>query len=135
MQLFESNAEATIKRVQATFRERGGEYGDTWEDCQWLALRAVAKERGVTIPGDSLRAIAAAVLVDVKYQRLQGGWKDDSVIDGIAYQANLAEEMQPVKQPELAAKSEPNHPPPGTICGCIGCAFNRRISDRSPFLQ
>ena len=32
-------------------------------------------------------------------QRLEGGYKDDSIIDGIAYAANLAEEMQTATRP------------------------------------
>jgi hypothetical protein len=91
--LFESNANASIARVTATFGQRGAEYGDTWRNAQWLTMKAVAKKLGVSIPDDALRPIAAAVLCDVKYQRLEGGYKDDSVIDGIAYNANLAEEM------------------------------------------
>lgn len=92
--LFEENALATLDRVKSTFTERGQQYGDTWRDCQWLALRAVAFQLGVAIPPECLRPLAAAVLVDVKYQRLQGGFKDDHLVDGIAYAANLAEEMR-----------------------------------------
>lgn len=91
--LFESHANATIERVRATYSQRGGEYGDTWRNCQWLALKAAARKLGVQIPDKFLTAIAAAVLVDVKYQRLEGGYKDDSVVDGIAYQALWAQEM------------------------------------------
>lgn len=92
--IFETFADTTLNRVRGTYTQRGTEYGDTWAHCQWLALKATARELGVEIPDSKLRAIAAAVLVDVKYQRLEGGFKDDSVIDGIAYNSLWAEEMQ-----------------------------------------
>lgn len=92
--LFNHNATSTLDRVRATFDERGAEYGDTWRDCQWLAAMAVAREIGIGLTRDQARKIAAGVMLDIKYQRLQGGYKDDSVIDGIAYAANLAEEMR-----------------------------------------
>ena len=91
--LFEKRALASIKRVTATFGQRGNEYGDTMRDCQWLALRAAAKELGIDIPIEKARAIAIAGMVDIKYQRLQGGYKDDSIIDGIAYASFFADEM------------------------------------------
>lgn len=92
--LFEKRALASIARVTATFGQRGNEYGDTMRDCQWLALRAAAKQLGIDIPLEKARAIAIAGMVDIKYQRLQGGYKDDSVIDGVAYATFLADEMQ-----------------------------------------
>lgn len=91
--LFDSNAKATLGRVSSIFQQRGGEYGDTWRDCQWLAIKAVGRKIGLNLTQDQSRKIAAAALFDVKYQRLQGGYKDDSIIDGIAYGANLAAEM------------------------------------------
>ncbi len=91
--LFDSNAKATLGRVSEIFQQRGGEYGDTWRDCQWLAIKAVSRKLGLNLTHDQCRKIAAAALFDVKYQRLQGGYKDDSIIDGIAYGANLAAEM------------------------------------------
>lgn len=98
--IFETFADTTLNRVRGTYAQRGTEYGDTWAHCQWLALKATARELGVEIPDSKLRAIAAAVLVDVKYQRLEGGFKDDSVIDGIAYNSLWAEEMQRQAQPQ-----------------------------------
>jgi hypothetical protein len=95
--MFERRANATLKRVTATFGQRGTEYGDTLADCQWLAMKATARELGVIIPDEFLRAIAVAALVDIKYQRLQGGYKDDTVVDGIAYGAVYAEEMRVLK--------------------------------------
>jgi hypothetical protein len=96
--LFETNANASIARVTATFGQRGTEYGDTWRNSQWLCAKAVARELGIALTTDQARKIAAGVLVDVKYQRLEGGYKDDSVIDGIAYASNLAEEMRLCRQ-------------------------------------
>jgi hypothetical protein len=92
--MFEKRANATLARVTATFGQRGTEYGDTWANCQWLAMKATAQELGITVPPEFLRALAVAALVDLKYQRLEGGYKDDSVVDAGAYGAFWAEEMR-----------------------------------------
>lgn len=92
--VFETFANATIDRVKGTYEQRGTEYGDTWGNSQWLALKATCRKLGLQIPESKLRAVAAAVLFDVKYQRLEGGYKDDSVIDGMAYAGLWAEEMR-----------------------------------------
>lgn len=92
--IFETFANATIDRVKGTYEQRGTEYGDTWAHCQWLALKATCRKLGLEIPESKLRAVAAAVLFDVKYQRLEGGYKDDSVVDGMAYGGLWAEEMR-----------------------------------------
>lgn len=91
--LFDSNASTTIARVNATFNQRGGEYGDTWRDAQWLNMKAVAALAGLKLDTATARVLAAAALSDVKYQRMQGGYKDDTIIDRIAYDANLAQEI------------------------------------------
>jgi hypothetical protein len=91
---FEKNALATFERATATFGERGTQYGDTWRDCQFLKMKAVASHFGLSIPDQFFRALATAAFSDMKYQRLQGGYKDDSIIDGINYDAFLAEEVR-----------------------------------------
>lgn len=91
--LFAELTKPTLERCANIFNERGGQYGDTWRECQFLALKAVARELGITIIDDHCRAIALAALVDVKYIRLLGGYSDDSLIDGINYSAALAQEM------------------------------------------
>ncbi len=93
---FERLASATLQRVTDTFKERGEQYGDTWADCQWLTLDAVALKLGYSIASEHWRAIAAAAMVDIKHQRMQGGFKDDSLVDGIAYAALLTEEMRQI---------------------------------------
>lgn len=92
--LFDSNATKTLSKVSATFNQRGGEYGDTWRDAQWLNMKAAAAVAGIQLDIPTARLLAAAALCDVKYQRMQGGWKDDTIIDRIAYDANLAAEME-----------------------------------------
>lgn len=93
--LFAARANATLNRARDTYSVRGAQYGDTWRDCQWLTLRAVSGRLFVGRLTDSeCRRLAAAVLVDVKHQRMQGGYKDDNLIDGINYAALLAEEMR-----------------------------------------
>src|SRR5579872_6363006 len=91
---FETAGNATTQRAAAIASQRGNDYGDTWRDCQWLALKATAEELGIRIPAACLRAVACAALVDIKYQRLQGGYGDDHLLDGINYQKVLAEEMR-----------------------------------------
>jgi len=92
--LFDSNASKTLAKVSATFNQRGNEYGDTWRDCQWLNMKAAAGLAGLTLDTATARLLAAAALSDVKYQRMQGGWKDDTIVDRIAYDANLAAEVE-----------------------------------------
>lgn len=106
---FESHAEATIKRATSTFGQRGEEYGDSWAKPSTKMLDAVAKRMGVNIPLHAKRALMLAVLVDVKYNRLEGGYKDDSVLDGINYMSALAEEMRQFEEADKlrASTAEP----------------------------
>lgn len=92
--LFEKRVTATLASCTDTFRSRGDQYGDTWAHCQHLALRAVLFQMfGLKPTPTQCRAMAAASLVDVKYQRLEGGYGPDHLIDGINYQAFLHDEM------------------------------------------
>lgn len=91
---FEANVIPTLDRLQATFTQRGTEYGDTWGNCQFITMKAVAKKLGYDIKPEHYRAICTAGFVDMKYQRSEGGYKDDSLIDGMAYMAFLSEEMR-----------------------------------------
>lgn len=124
---FESNAVATLQRVQSTFSQRGSEYSDTWKTCRFLNMKAVAREFGIEIPDAYYRALASAAFVDMKHERMSGGWKDDNAVDGIAYLAFLAEEMGQLtkKQHESPARncsghsqevSECRHQNAGTDC-------------------
>lgn len=93
--LFEENADATLERVRATYAERGTQYGDTWRNSQHLILRAAYQElTGAELPLKYCDAIASAVLCDIKYQRNEGGYKDDTLVDAIAYTAYHAESMR-----------------------------------------
>jgi hypothetical protein len=118
--LFAHHADATLERVQATYQERGDQYGDTLKDCQWLKLRAVGRRFGIEIPPDLALALGVAAWCDVKYQRNQGGYKDDSIIDGIAYDAVLA---------GVVAEMDKKVTPP-TPSGCAARASSARA--RSP---
>ena len=91
--LFEQRANATLAIVKNTYSSRGGEYGDTWRNCQFITMKAVARALDLQIPDSYFRALATAGFCDMKYQRLEGGWKPDSPIDGIAYSAYLVDEM------------------------------------------
>ena len=92
--LFEERALATAERAQAIYAGRGTQYGDTWRECQFLKMKACARELGVEIPDKFMRALATAAFCDMKYWRLLGGYHDDSIIDGINYDSFLAEEMR-----------------------------------------
>ena len=93
--LFEQNAETALNRSHSTFCQRGHEYGDTWRHSQHLCLRvAYRKLTNRDLPIEFCNALASAVMVDMKYQRMEGGYKDDTLIDAIAYQAFHAEEMR-----------------------------------------
>lgn len=95
-ELFVKHTAEALRRVEATFCTRGLEYGDTWGECRFVAMRAVAGKLGANVPDDAWRALAAAAFVDMKYQRLQGGYKDDTIIDGMAYSGYLAQEVEAV---------------------------------------
>lgn len=91
---FERLADATLARCRAVYAQRGASYGDTWLKTPFNALDAVTRKLGYVVERRHMRAIAAAVLVDIKYERLVGGYSDDSIVDGINYAAVLAEEMR-----------------------------------------
>jgi len=91
--LFEERADRTLDKVRAVYAQRGGEYADTWRTCRFLAMKAVSMKLNLEIRDEYLRALATAAFVDMKYERLGGGFKDDSIIDGIAYGAFLVDEM------------------------------------------
>lgn len=92
--LFESHAESTLDRVRATFKERGLQYSDTWRNCRFTVMRAVARELGCEINDEHFRALATAAFIDMKQERVGGGYKEDSLVDDIAYKAFLVEEMR-----------------------------------------
>lgn len=93
-------ADITLDRCVDTYSTRGAQYADDWKARPNFALSAVAQKLGYNINPAHLRAITAAVLVDVKYSRLMGGYKDDSIIDGINYAAVLAQEMREIEARE-----------------------------------
>lgn len=97
MPLFEQRVTATLKRCTDTFRARGDQYGDTWRDCQHLALRAAIFQMfGLKPTKVQCEALSAGVMVDLKYQRLQGGYDRDHPIDGVNYLAYFEDAMRDV---------------------------------------
>ena len=102
--LFESHSLSTFGRAKATFVGRGDEYGDTWRLCQFIKMKAVARELKLNIPDSCFRALATAAFADMKYWRLLGSYKEDSLIDGINYDAFLAEEMRQLLWPQSPAE-------------------------------
>lgn len=124
---FEVFAEATIERARATFEQRGVEYADDWKEVRPLTLRAVSSKLGFSIPQEYERAVMWAVLCDLKYQRRMGGYKDDTMIDSINYDAVLAEEMQRLMKTEAikTALKKPVKMYSCLVCldeGCANCS-------------
>lgn len=105
--LFEERADRTLDKVRAVYAQRGGEYADTWRTCRFLAMKAVSMKLNLEIRDEYLRALATAAFVDMKYERLSGGFKDDSIIDGIAYGAFLVDEMDDVVKVKAKSDSVP----------------------------
>jgi hypothetical protein len=98
--LFDTLVSKRLNKTIEIAKERGDQYGDTLKNCQWLKLRAVAKELGWTLTHVGARLLAIAGLCDVKYQRFEGGYKEDHLDDGINYDAVLAELMKEYKTSE-----------------------------------
>lgn len=100
--LFDEFCCRRLQKTLAVCEERGNQYGDTWRECQFLILKSVFEKIFPNIePAISqaeMRALACAALVDIKYIRFLGGYKEDNLDDGINYMAVLAEIM---KSPEL----------------------------------
>ena len=101
---FNNATETMSGEVAAVMAERGGQNGDSWKDNQQLAMKAVKRE--IDIHGSKItdnqnyRLLALAALVDIKYQRLMGGYKEDTPIDMVNYLYGLAyavREMKTVK--------------------------------------
>lgn len=91
---FSVNAVPVLAEAAEVLDGRGAEYGDTWANNRWLALLAVARRLGIELTLGQARKLGAAALVDVKYSRLEGGYKEDSLLDGVNYAANLVGEMR-----------------------------------------
>ena len=106
--LFEELALATMDRAKYTFAGRGVEYGDTWREARFLIMQAVARQLDCVIKPEHFRALATAAFCDMKYWRFLGGYKDDSLVDGINYQAFLAEEMRLQALPDKPEETTPN---------------------------
>lgn len=108
--LFEQRATRTFDEATAVFKERGTQYSDTWRTCRFLTMKAIAKELGCSIDDRFYRALATAAFVDMKHERLMGGYKEDSLTDGINYAAFLVDEMRELsevrKQEKLVTAEE-----------------------------
>lgn len=93
--LFDSLVAKRLNKTIEIAKERGDQYGDTLKNCQWLKVRAVVRKvLQIPITPAEARLLAIAGLCDVKYQRFEGGYKEDHLDDGINYDAVLAELMR-----------------------------------------
>jgi len=95
--LFGAFAGETLERCISVFRERGTQYADTMRICQFLLMKAVARELKIDIPQEYFRVLCIAGFADMKYGRLLGGYKQDTVEDSINYHGFVAEEMRRIK--------------------------------------
>lgn len=91
---FAAQAAMGLKEVSPIMQARGAEYGDPWETSQWTTLRAVSQRYGLTVSPQMARLLAAAALVDIKHERNSGGFKEDNLVDGVAYSLNLIGEVK-----------------------------------------
>lgn len=93
--LFDALCKARLNKTIQVCEERGNQYGDTLKNCQWLVMRAVSERLDSwPLSMEAARKLAMAALVDIKYQRFEGGYKVDNLDDGINYAAVLAELME-----------------------------------------
>ena len=96
---FTRSADAGLAEIRGTYAERGDQYGDTLEHCEFLALRAACVEFvGFNLTKDQARILAQAAFVDTKHERFRGGWKRDNLVDGGAYGAVLLGETAPLEK-------------------------------------
>ena len=99
--LFVRNTKKTVKEVLAVITERAKQYGDSWSEVEYLTFKAIIKKitNNQVIPSnDECRAMAAAIMCDIKYHRLKGGYKKDTIIDLISYESFLASQMETLKE-------------------------------------
>jgi len=95
---FERSADAGHEQVRAIYGQRGGEYSDTLETNDWYTMRALAKHLvGIDLSKDHARLLSLASLVNVKYERMSGGWKEDSLVDKLAYGSALLGELHGIR--------------------------------------
>jgi len=100
MPVFEESAAATARKCSDIYTQRGGEYKDTWalEHQTHTFLDAVLDEAGsdyfpVKLPDDLKRLMKLADLIDVKEDRMLGGYKEDTLVDGVNYRLVFADLM------------------------------------------
>jgi hypothetical protein len=82
-------------------------------------MQAVSRLLGLNLTNEQCRLLATAGFCDMKYWRNLGGYKDDSIVDGIAYDAFLAEEIRKLQHPD--EYSNRPQPQPITIPMEIHC--------------
>ena len=85
--LFEEAAGPILQECANVFQERGEQYGDTWRNCQWIKVKSAGKLLGLNLTSVQCAILAASAMCDLKHQREEGGYKRDSPVDGINYEA------------------------------------------------
>jgi len=111
MGLFEELAGKTLEGCASTFNERGQQYGDTFAENKLLAVKAVkeVREQDPVNSGANHwdQAESLATLIDIKYHRLLGGYKKDTLVDLINYAAALVELIERYdKRPTVSGTTE-----------------------------
>lgn len=95
--LFQQRVEASLAKCAELYTRRGDQYGDTWKYCQWIKQGSVLfTTRGIKLSQAEARAVGLASFADMKYWRHLGGYAEDHQLDGINYDAALADEMREI---------------------------------------
>lgn len=87
MPVFEESAKRTAVKCEAIYGQRGGEYSDTWalENQQTVFVDTVLRMLNLSLSAEAKRLLKLGALIDVKDDRMLGGFKEDSLIDGVNY--------------------------------------------------
>lgn len=87
--VFPNAADLAVGKVRSTYNQREGEYNDTWalKNRGAVFMKSVLRDCfGIVDPDpQAVRLLQCAALIDIKDSRMLGPWKEDTVIDGIAY--------------------------------------------------
>ena len=93
MATFDTAVDEILTESLDITKQRGDEYGDTWADDNLMTTftQRTLRDFGMWDPTpEQCRLILLAALIDVKDSRMLGGYKEDSLVDGINYRAVYA---------------------------------------------
>lgn len=97
MALFDELVAEGLEAAEKVCGQRGAEYGDSYAHNRCVTLNAVKQARKSAIADQTSQqwdlAEELAAMVDIKFCRLEGGYKDDTLLDLINYVAALKAHM------------------------------------------